>query len=234
MEDIQESVNGLMRSISSLGVDERCLVKLLAEKTDSQYQDTRGAVQFTPAQFAKTAGIREADAYGKLKSASERLFGRSFSIYGSSPSANNSFTKTRWLDAYECNQDKGVIKLFFSNQVCTHLPFITRSINTTLDSGESFKSIYSRPVLELCKLHIKYCQKTLRPVKIPLLELRGLLHTPKSYSWADVRVRAIEVAVQEIHGKGGIYIIDITPYKKGRKVAGINFYVKEDDQLSLF
>lgn len=225
---------GLMRSASSLSLNEKHLVAIATEKCASQKVVGLKGTQVTAREFAVALGINEVDAYEKMKAALEQLFSRSFSIYEPTSPSEDSFLKSRWVDVIECNKSIGAITLYFSNQISPYLPIIVRNFNTKQVGVEGLRSIYSPPILELCESHIEYCKKTSKPVKVPLGELRRLLKTPESYSWADVRVRAIEKAVQEIHDQGGRYLITVTPYKEGRKVAGVNFYVKEDDQLSLF
>lgn len=102
-----------------------------------------------------------------------------------------------------------------------------------LKNAAALRSVYSWRMFELAKSWLEHCAKTQKPIKLSLEQLRDTLETPESYKWKDIRVRAIEPAIKEITALDHLEIT-YQPYKHGRSVAGIHFFVKESDQPDLF
>ncbi|MBO9467773.1 replication initiation protein [Tropicibacter sp. R15_0] len=58
--------------------------------------------------------------------------------------------------------------------------------------------------------------------KFTLEELRGILGVPKGKltTWSNLQLRALKPAVEEVNALSD-YLVSITPYKEGRRVAGV-------------
>lgn len=234
--------NKLVRASHALKLVEKRLIAAAIAKVDSRKGNAVHAhlsqfqkLRITAQEFAETFGIDERNAYNELKAATDDLFNRYFTLTDySKDKKHERYTKYRWIDAAKYAEGEGFVELSFTAHVYPHLHMLKREYTTyRLKNAASLRSVYSWRMFELAKSWLEHCTKTNKPVRITLEQLRDTLETPDSYKWKDIRVRAIEPAIKEIAAKDYLEIT-YQPYKHGRSVAGIHFFVKESDQPDLF
>lgn len=234
--------NKLVRASHALKLVEKRLIAAAIAKVDSRKGQAVHAhlsqfqkLRITAQEFAETFGIDERNAYKELKAATDDLFNRYFTLTDYSKSKKHErYTKYRWIDAAKYAEGEGFVELSFTAHVYPHLHMLKREYTTyRLKNAAALRSTYSWRMYELAKSWLEHCTKTNKAVQLTLEQLRDTLETPDSYKWKDVRVRAIDPAIKEIAAKDNL-IITYQTYKKGRAVAGINMFVKEDEQQDLF
>lgn len=233
--------NKLVRASHALNLTEKRLIAAAIAKVDSRKGQAVHAhlsefkkVRITALDYAEAYDIDPKHAYSDLKSAADDLFNRQLTITEYSKKGHERHIRMRWVGSIKYAKSEGFVELSFTPEVYPHLHMLKREYTTyRLKNAAALRSTYSWRMFELAKSWLEHCTKTQKPIKLTLDQLRDMLETPESYKWDDIKKRAISPAIKEISAKD---FLEITyqPYKHGRSVAGIHFFVKESDQPDLF
>jgi plasmid replication initiation protein len=233
--------NKLVRASHALNLTEKRLITAAIAKVDSRKGNTVHThlsdfhkVRITALDYAEAYGVDPKHAYNDLKSAADDLFNRQITITEYSKKGQERYTKMRWVGSIKYAKSEGFVELSFTPEVYPHLHMLKREYTTyRLKNAASLRSVYSWRLFEIARSWLDHCTTKKEPVRLTLEQLRGVLETPDSYKWKDIRVRAIEPAIKEISEKDSLKIT-YEAYKKGRAVAGIYLYVEENTQGKLF
>lgn len=233
--------NKLVRASHALNLTEKRLIAAAIAKVDSRKGQAVHAhlsdfkkIRISALDYAETYDVDPKHAYNDLKAAADDLFNRQITITEYSAKGHERYTKMRWVGAIKYAKTEGFVELSFTPEVYPHLHMLKREYTTyRLKNAASLRSTYSWRLYEFAKSWLEHCKSKQKPVQVTLEQLREVLETPDSYRWDHVRKRAIDPAIKEISSKDDL-IITYQPYKKGRSVAGIHMFVKEDDQGDLF
>jgi plasmid replication initiation protein len=232
--------NKLIRASHSLSlVEKRCVAAIIA-KIDSRRGSSSHAhlveykkISLTAIDYADTYSIDIKSAYRDLQKAADNLFERKVSIKSLTPKGQEIVTKFRWVSSATYAKSLGYVELSFTEEIYPHLNALGREFKQyKLKNASSFRSVYSWRLFEYANSWLEYCTANNKRVSVTIDNLREMLDAPKSYSYKDFRVRALEPAIKEIKTTSNIEISYDTK-KKGRAIHSLNIFVKLSDQLEL-
>jgi plasmid replication initiation protein len=225
--------NALVRAAHSLTLVEKRVIAACIAQIDSTRigwhpgfdQVTR--VRLTALQFADTYGIDEKNAYFELQTACDHLFERYIRIMRNTHKGEKEI-KFRWVSSATYHHGEGWVEISFTPEVTPHLTLLRKQYTSyKLAQASALRSSYSWRLLELLAQF-----RNQGKLVIGLQDFRHAMDVPGSYRFKDVRVRAIEPAVQELHKKDGM-IVTWRAIKKGKAVASLEFTFKDDAQHRL-
>lgn len=225
--------NKLIRASHTLSlVEKRCIAGVIA-KIDSRRGSLSHShlagftkIKLTALEYSETYGIDLRIAYRDLKKAADNLFDRRVTYKELDKHGTEIITKFRWLSSVSYAEKQGYVELSFTPDIHPHLNALGREFKQyKLKNASSFKSVYTWRIFEYTNSWLDYCVKKDSPVSITVDNLRVMLDAPKSYTYKDLRVRALEPALKEINKYSNLHI-SFEPIKKGRSVHSISFYVK--------
>lgn len=100
----------------------------------------------------------------------------------------------------------------------------------SLDIMLSLSSVYTQRFYEIIMLHVGRKQKNF---SYSIDTLKFIFNCPESYTYNEIRKRALKPAQKELHTKAGI-VFNFEPSKKeGKKVLELNFTIKSEIEIAL-
>ena len=224
--------NKLVEAAQAMTLNEKRLVIAAAALHDPRKPLAKnGTVKLHADDFADVFGIQGRHVYEALKDAAERLFNRRIRTIADSPRGKGKrvITDVRWVWMAKYHEGEGSVTLGFSPGVVEHLTLLhTEFTRYKLKQIGSIGSFYGLRLYELCAQYRKAGQRSL-----PLAELRQILDLGDKYqAIKDLRRRVLDPAVAEIN-KHTDLTVAVAPQRKGRKIVGFHFTIKQDDQIPL-
>lgn len=232
--------NKLIRSSHSLSlIEKRCIAAVIA-KIDSRQGNPLHShlaqftkIRITAVDYADTYCIDIKTAYRDLKTASDKLFERKVTVKDIDEKGTEILTKFRWLSSVNYATNLGYVELSFTKELYPHLNSLGREFKQyKLKNASSFKSVYTWRLFEYANSWLEYCTANAKNVSITISNIREILDVPKSYTYKDFRVRALEPAILEIKTSSNIEI-EYTAVKKGRSFHSLSIFVKPSPQMQL-
>ena len=220
--------NALISAKYTMTLNEKRLLLAAISKLDptsKAWKDGKAEVTITVHEWVELFKTDRKYSYKQLREASAALYGRSVRIKGDHLNGKN----LRWLQAEEYSQDKGMVTITFSGVILKYLTSLFDQFTSYDLLGVSgLKSVYS---IRLYEIATQFKNTGWRQVQVN--ELRGMLGAEGFYPrWAELRRRAVDVAVKELNLKSDISI-DYKIIKEGKEVVAVRLFVKPKDQLEL-
>jgi plasmid replication initiation protein len=224
--------NALVRAAHGLTLSEKRLLAAAIAKLDSIRAPIRGEpprVKISANEFAETFSVSSDTAYDELRAAVTTLFERQIRFVEPTRRGLKE-RKIRWVGGVTYHHGEGWVELAFWHEVVPHVVALRKSFTSyKLAQASALRSIYSWRFLELFS---QFTNTGL--LRMSIDEFCHAMDAPESCrkDFFNLRKRIIEPAVTELITKDG-YLIEWTPKKIGRKVAGLEFLFKANPQGKL-
>lgn len=234
--------NALTRAGHALNVSEKRLVMLAISKLDGRGKKRLFSVEvitkITAAEYADTYSVSLDTAYSQLKSASKNLYDRTInfsSVTVKGGKKHVDVVNMRWVGQVHYSDTKGFIELYWWPNLLIHLIGLKEQFTKyKLKQATALRSIYSWRMLELFSMCKANKKSGFRWLEISIDEFANAMNATEKQreDFAAIRRKIIEPAVKELTSKDN-WIINWKPIKAGRKVKGLSFEFKENEQLQL-
>lgn len=229
MSDIVIKTNRLNTATQNLSLTEVRIMQLAivdARETGNGLSSDK-PLTISAARYAEAFGVSRPTAYEAILNAEKTLFERRFSFLDS----DDYMVKSRWVQRVKYLEDQASIEVILTHDVVKEVTridgyeqFFTQYL---LEQTASMGSAYSVRLYELL-IQWKSAKKT--PV-FELMQFREQLGIePNEYKlMSDFKKRVLNVAVDEINEVSDLKV-SYEQEKKGRKIIGFKFTVKEKDK----
>lgn len=229
--------NALARSAQGLKLSEKRIVALALAKTDSvPARDAINAqfkngwtVKITVEEYKETYCIDADTAYSQIKSGAMDLFKRSVKTMTNTPRGLKEVF-TNWCGQCIYHHGEGWAEIAFTPQIAPHLLGLRSKFTSyKLKQASALRSIYAWRLFECLQ---SWGNKGVWSVTIE--KFNHALEVPVSCQkdFGNLRLRVIEPALKELREKDNM-LIDLEIQKSGRKVTGLVFKFKQNEQKQL-
>lgn len=238
--------NALARAAHRLTLSEKRIIALGIALTDQKIKLPENAglrVCIHASQYAEKFEVDMHTAYDQLKSAGRRLYLReASSVWQVKDRFEDGVDfDFRWVSSAKYSKTQGWIELNFSPEIAPHLTDLRDKFLTyKLKQAVALQSIYGWRLYEVLMSYVSQQKEK----EFEFMEFAILMDAPNSCfrDFGAMRRVIIEPAVREINEKSDLKILEVEKdkkgnpvffesIKKGKKVAGIKFYFKKDEQL---
>lgn len=228
--------NSIVRASHNLNLSEKRMIAAALAASDTTdgraLTDERfWTVKLSAMEYAETFGISLDTAYEQLSDGADKLLTKLIvrSADAGRGRAGNEI-KHQWLMRAQYSKGRGTVTITWHPDVRPFL-FCLREEFTTykLKYAAALRSVYSWRLFENLK------SWNGRGSWTPTLEqFNHWMDTPQNYrdNFKELRRRVIEPAVKELTEKNGL-IIEWEPTKEGRKVVGLVFKFRQNEQMAL-
>lgn len=230
--------NALTRAGHGLTLAEKRIVGCAVSKLDSRKAVRPGDVpvtRITATEYADAFGVDMTTAYEQLQDAAKQLYNRSITFYeaaykrGGKPLPPTR-VQMRWVGQVKYQDGEGWVELHWWPALLPHLTGLKKNFTTyQLQQASALRSVYSWRLLELLT---RFESTGWLEVTIEDFAQSMDATEKQQENFANIRRKIIEPAVKELTTKDG-WLIQWRPIKKGRKVSGLRFDFKRDEQLAL-
>jgi Protein involved in initiation of plasmid replication len=230
--------NALTRAGHGLTLAEKRLVGCALSKLDSRKRVPAGEVpttKITAAEYAEAFDVDMATAYEQLQGAAKQLYDRSITFYeAASKRSGKPLPPTRvtmrWVGRVKYQKGEGWVELYWWPELLPQLTGLSKKFTSyQLQQASALRSIYSWRLLELLT---RFEDTGWLEITIEDFAQSMDATEKQQENFAAIRRKIIEPAVKELTEKDG-WLIQWRPVKKGRKVGGLRFDFKRNDQLAL-
>lgn len=230
--------NALTRAGHGLTLAEKRIVGCALSKLDSRKALPPGSVpttRITAAEYAEAFAVDLDTAYNQLQDAAKQLYNRSITFYEAASKRSGkplppTRVQMRWVGQVKYQKGEGWVELHWWPALLPQLTGLrTKFTMYQLQQASALRSVYSWRLLELLTRF-----EGTGWLEISIEDFaQSMDATEKQQSdFAAIRRKIIEPAVRELVEKDG-WLIQWRPVKRGRKVGGLRFDFKRDDQLAL-
>jgi len=230
--------NALTRAGHGLTLAEKRIVGCALSKLDSRKALPPGSVpttKITAAEYAEAFAVDLDTAYNQLQDAAKQLYNRSITFYEAASKRSGkplppTRVQMRWVGQVKYQKGEGWVELHWWPALLPQLTGLrTKFTMYQLQQASALRSVYSWRLLELLTRF-----EGTGWLEISIEDFaQSMDATEKQLSdFAAIRRKIIEPAVKELTAKDG-WLIQWRPVKRGRKVGGLRFDFKRDDQLAL-
>jgi len=230
--------NALTRAGQGLTLAEKRIVCCALSKLDSRKALPPGAVpttRITAAEYAETFAVDLDTAYNQLQDAAKQLYNRSITFYEAASKRGGkplppTRVQMRWVGQVKYQKGEGWVELHWWPALLPQLTGLRKKFTTyQLQQASALRSIYSWRLLELLT---RFEDTGWLEVSIEDFAQSMDATEKQQENFANIRRKIIEPAVKELTEKDG-WLIQWRPVKKGRKVGGLRFDFRRDEQLAL-
>nr|AIT41766.1 putative replication protein [Pseudomonas sp. ZM1]AIT41774.1 putative replication protein [Pseudomonas sp. ZM1] len=230
--------NALTRAGHGLTLAEKRIVGCAVSKLDSRKAVRPGDVpvtRITAAEYAEAFGVDMTTAYEQLQDAAKQLYNRSITFYEAAHKRGGkplppTRVQMRWVGQVKYQDGEGWVELHWWPALLPHLTGLKKNFTTyQLQQASALRSVYSWRLLELLS---RFESTGWLEVTIEDFAQSMDATAKQQENFANIRRKIIEPAVKELTTKDG-WLIQWRPIKKGRKVSGLRFDFKRDEQLPL-
>lgn len=229
--------NALARSAHGLTLSEKRVVAMALAKTDSvPARDAINAqfkngwtVKLTAEEYIEVYGIDARTAYDQLKGAADKLLGRQVRTLQQTPRGLKEI-KTNWCGQCTYHHGEGWVEIAFTPQISPHLLGLrSKFVSYKLKQASALRSIYAWRLFECLQ---SWGNKGIWSPDIE--KFNHAMDVPKSFlaNFGMVRRNVLEPALKELREKDNM-LIDLEIIKAGRKVTGLVFKFKQNEQRQL-
>lgn len=226
--------NNLVEASHTMTLNERRLIYAAAALHDPRAAPKiKGTVKFHADDFAETFGLELTGKgrYSEIKDAAKRLYERSIDTIRDHPRIKTKriVKHMRWVWFAEYNEHEATVTLGFSPPV---LPYLTMlKSNFTRLKLRHVGNIGSQYGLRMYEMAAQW--RTAGKFSLSLQELRDRFALGEKYpDVKEVQRRVIQPALAEINEHTDLRVT-MEPQKRGRKIVGFDFVVKQSSQMQL-
>ena len=230
--------NALTRAGHGLTLSEKRIVASAVAKLDSRRALPPGEVprtRITAAEYAETFGVDLDTAYDQLQDAAKQLYKRSITFFEPAFRRNGkplppSMVQMRWVGSVKYQKGEGWVELAWWPDLLRHLLGLKKQFTTyQLQQASALRSAYSWKLLELL-MRFKDTGRAEYTIEDFCASMDATEKQRADFN--NIRRRIIEPAVKELTEKDG-WLIQWTPIKAGRRVAGVRFSFMRNPQERL-
>lgn len=211
--------NKVLECFRGMSLDEKRLLILATPLARTTNVSASESIFISAEEFATACGIDKSTAYTALEAASDKIFNRFFSYV----SDDNKRVKVRWT--YKTEYGDGGSDIYFTDDVLLMLRTFDELNPYTKYKKEivlKLKLDYSLDLYHLAKKHQKMTE-----FSMTLEDLFEQLGLPESYKdLSNLKRVFLHPTIKEINKQTEIEL-DYENLKKGKKVIGFKFFVKE-------
>lgn len=230
--------NALTRAGHGLTLAEKRIIGCAVSKLDSRKATTHGEAPVTrisATEYADTFDVALNTAYEQLQDAAKQLYNRSITFYEAAYKRSGkplppTRVQMRWVGQVKYQEGEGWVELHWWPALMPHLTGLKKNFTSyQLQQASALRSVYSWRLLEMLTRFegTGWLEITIEDFA------QSMDATEKQQeNFANIRRKIIEPAVKELTTKDG-WLIQWRPIKAGRKVSGLRFDFKRDEQLSL-
>lgn len=222
--------NDLVEAVQTLSLNEKRLVLAAAALHDPRKPlPPKGTVTLHAEEFAEVFGIESrGHVYEALQDAAARLGERWIRNIVKGPRGSYQ-RNVRWVWLIEYRKGEGTVVIGFSPGVAPYLTLLHQRF--TRFKLKQIGAIGTMHGLRLYELMAQYRVAGDRTIKLE--RLREILDLGDKYAdIKNLRVRVLDPAIAEINKHTDLRVT-MTPERKGRKVTGFHFAIKQDTQIPL-
>lgn len=229
--------NALARSAQGLKLSEKRIVALALAKTDSVSMQSASAAQrnngwtvrISAEEYAETYCVDADTAYSQIKSGAMDLFKRHVKTMTNTPKGLKEVF-TNWCGQCIYHHGEGWAEIAFTPQIAPHLLGLrSKFVSYKLKQASALRSIYAWRLFECLQ---SWGNKGVWSV--PIDKFNHAMEVPPSSlkNFGILRLKVIEPALKELREKENM-LIDLEIQKAGRKVTGLVFKFKQNEQRQL-
>ncbi|RMG27941.1 MAG: RepB family plasmid replication initiator protein [Methanobacteriota archaeon] len=229
-ENTVVKANRLARAYYRFDIVEKRIMEAMISQLNPKLADTQQCdfVELKAVDYAKLYGVAQPKAYQEMAKAVERLMYTVMTISGEKKKEQYTL-----MAKAEYVEGEGRIVACFNPLLTRYLVGLYKNFTTyRLKQGANFKSSYTWRLFEIMMSWKKSDNPVAGWFTVSVDELKDMLGAPRSYRFKDLRVRAIDKAVEEIHRELNINVW-YEPIKRGRKIDMLKFSFMEDEQKKL-
>lgn len=230
--------NALTRAGHGLTLAEKRIVGCALSKLDSRKTIALGTVpttKITAVEYAEAFEVDLDTAYNQLQGAAKQLYNRSITFYETAHRRSGkplppTRVQMRWVGQVKYQKGEGWVELHWWPALLPQLTGLRQKFTMyQLQQASALRSVYSWRLLELLT---RFEDTGWLEVSIEDFAQSMDATDKQQENFAAIRRKIIEPAVKELTTKDG-WTIQWHQVKKGRKVAGLRFDFKREDQLRL-
>ena len=227
--------NALTRAGHGLTLAEKRVIAWAVATLDSRQVLKPGEVPTTrisAMEFAAEFKVDNDTAYDQLQAAAKALYNRSITFYEPAHKRNGkplppTKVQMRWVGEAKYQAGEGWIELAWWPKLLPHLTGLKKQFTSyQLQQASALRSVYSWRLLELLERF-----KSTGRAEYTIEDFAASMDATEKQraDFAALRRKMIEPAVKELTEKDG-WLIQWTPIKAGRRVAGVRFSFMRNPQ----
>ena len=216
--------NNLVDASYKLNAQAQKLVLSCLAKLDSRDSIPK-EITITASEFIELMGIEPKNAHRDLYRAADSLFDAVITIRDEGKT-----TKIRWVQEFvQKHEGEGSVTLVWSDKVVKYISQLqTRFTSYKLSNIALLQSSHSIRVYELLMKFKATGERT-----IYLEDFKSSLGIEDKYpQFKDLNKRVIKPSIDELNIRSDL-TVSVVPFKKGRKIIGLNFSFKPKNQLKM-
>lgn len=230
--------NALTRAGHGLTLAEKRIIGCAVSKLDSRKAIAPGTVpttKITAAEYAEQFGVDMDTAYSQLQSAAKQLYKRSITFYETAAKRSGkplppTRVQMRWVGQVKYQSGEAWVELHWWPALLPQLTGLRKNFTSyQLQQASALRSVYSWRLLELLT---RFEDTGWLEISIEDFAQSMDATEKQRQNFNNIKRRIIEPAVKELTTKDG-WLIQCRTVKKGRKVVGLRFDFKRNDQLAL-
>ena len=215
--------NNLVDASYKLNAQAQKLVLSCLAKLDSRDSIPK-EITITASEFIELMGIEPKNAHRDLYRAADSLFDAVITIRDEGKT-----TKIRWVQEF-VQKHEGSVTLVWSDKVVKYISQLqTRFTSYKLSNIALLQSSHSIRVYELLMKFKATGERT-----IYLEDFKSSLGIEDKYpQFKDLNKRVIKPSIDELNIRSDL-TVSVVPFKKGRKIIGLNFSFTPKNQLRMY
>lgn len=223
--------NRLARAYYRFDIVEKRIMEAMISKLDSRLanREQMQDIRLEAREYAEAFNVKRHKAYEEMASAVHRLM-RTVITVRESKDVKREYTL---MAEAVYHKGEGHITATFNPKIAHHLVNLREHfVSYQLKQGASFRSSYAWRLFEIMMSWKKSDKPIAGWFTISVDELKEMLGAPKKYRYKDLRVWAIDKAIEEIDRELNIKVW-YEPIKRGRRIEMLRFNFMEDEQQRL-
>ena len=229
-ENTVVKANRLARAYYRFDVVEKRIMEAMISQLNPKLADAQQCdfVELKAVDYAKLYDVPQPKAYQEMAKAVERLMYTVITIPG-----DERRTQYTLMAKAEYIEGEGRIEACFNPLLTRYLVGLYKNFTSyRLKQGANFKSSYTWRLFEIMMSWKKSDNPVAGWFTVSVEELKEMLGAPQNYRFKDLRVRAIDKAIEEIDRELNIKVW-YEPIKRGRRIEMLRFNFMEDEQQRL-
>ena len=223
--------NRLARAYYRFDIVEKRIMEAMISKLDSRLanKEQMQDIRLDAKEYAEAFGVKRHKAYEEMAEAVHRLM-RTVITVRESDDVKREYTL---MAEAVYHKGKGHITATFNPKIARHLVNLREHfVSYQLKKGANFKSSYTWRLFEIMMSWKQSDNPVAGWFTVSVEELKEMLGAPQNYRFKDLRVRAIDKAIEEIDRELNIKVW-YEPVKRGRRIELLKFNFMEDEQQRL-
>jgi plasmid replication initiation protein len=220
--------NKMVESSHTLTLNEKRLVIMAAAHLDSRKpMPEKNTVKIYASDFATLYDLHGGQAYQAIEQAAKKLYNRNIRSIDGDAKKGSRERNVRWVWMCEYLKNEAAVVLGFSPVIAPYLTMLNQQFTKyRLRSVSALSTFYAIRMYELCTQYRKTGER-----RLTLERIREVLDLGDKYQDVkNLRMRVLDPSVKEITKLTDLDV-SYEPIRKGRKIIGFEFDIREKEQL---